>query len=151
METRAYTHLDLGSACLDAAIKHYLSGEYVPAIVLATAAEDHFGGPHAKPPEQSDADPRAHKQDARDFDYVYTHMWGEHPASPWTVVNEVKNRAKHYSEEPLRIDAEDEAYWALDRAFTNYALGNAVEHPRRYDVQCRHMQELQRGGRGPSE
>lgn len=135
----SYTSDELAALNLDAAIEMYLDGRFIPAIVLATAAEMQFGGPHApRTRDDRTIDPRAHQRDARELAEVYRIMFGERLPNPLDVVNNVKNHAKHYRAEPLRIDAENEAFQALDRAFHNRSLGNPVEHSRRGEVDARH-------------
>lgn len=138
MITRTYTHLDLGTTLLESAIELYVAGEFLAAIVLAGAAEDQLGGPFAKSRDEWRNDPRAHKQDARAFGAVYQHLFGEEHNAPWDPVNEVKNRVKHYSTEPLVFDAEDEAYWAIDRSMSNYALCTGNDHPRSHELAALH-------------
>src|SRR5882762_6858212 len=91
MGVHSYTHDVLGTALLDTAIDLYMRDDFLPALVLAGAAEDHLGGPYAKSAKDWTADPRAHKQDARDFNLVHKHLFGEDHPSPWDPVNEVKN------------------------------------------------------------
>lgn len=142
MTAHSFTALELGRTLLDSAIECYVRGEFVAALVLAGAAEDHLGGAHAAPPDQWRDDPRAHKQDARDFNLVYEHLFGEPHAKPWDAVNEVKNRTKHFNREPLVMDPEDEAYWALDRATKNFALAHGTYHPRTGEVDALHKVRL---------
>lgn len=143
MTVQSYTYRDLGVALLDAAIDLYLSGNYLPALVLAGAAEEHLGGPHAKSDREWNDDPRAHKQDARDFNLVYQHLFGDEHPKPWDAVNEIKNRAKHYKADPFIIDAEDEAYWMIDRANKNLCLDTGNFHPLISQVDAAHRQRLQ--------
>lgn len=53
---REYSRRELAEAQLDAAIDLYLAGDYVPAITLAGAAEELFGGPGPFAPKGRDLD-----------------------------------------------------------------------------------------------
>ena len=138
MATQSYSHIDLAEAQLDCAISLYLNGIFIPVISLAGAAEELYGGPHEKAPEQWRNDPRAHKQDARDFNLVFKHQFGHDHPKPWDVVNAIKNGMKHYRDGPIEFDPEDEAYWAIDRASKNRELECGNHHPRVSEVDAAH-------------
>ena len=132
------TSFELAEIQLDCAIGLYISGDYIPALTLAGAAEDLYGGPHGKPDAGWRDDPRAHKQAARDFNLVHTHLTGAEHERPWIPVNEIKNRLKHFDPEPLAFDAEGEAYAMIDRATRNRCLTCGSYHPRTAEVDAEH-------------
>jgi hypothetical protein len=67
---------------------------------------------------------------------------GSHFGEPVQAQGTIKNRAKHYNADPLIIDAEDEAYWMIDRANKNLCVDTGCFHPRIGQVDAAHRQRL---------